>query len=78
MKTYKKVVKISNSLGFIIDKSITDILRIKKGDYVEVEILKVKNSKEITLKDLSPELINEIKAIAIEELKIKYAEQKSL
>jgi len=76
MKTYKKVVKISNSLGFIIDKSITDILRIKKGDYVEVEILKVKNSKEITLKDLSPELIEEIKAIHKEELMRNYKENK--
>jgi len=41
MKITKKVVKIAQSLGIIIDKPILKKLRIKKGDYIEVNIIKI-------------------------------------
>jgi len=40
MKITKKLVKIAWSLGFIIDKPIVNKLKLKKGDYIEVEIKK--------------------------------------
>ena len=42
MRTTKKIVKIAYSLGIIIDKPIVEKLRLKKGDYVELDIKKVK------------------------------------
>ena len=42
MKTTKKIVKIAYSLGIIIDKPIVKKLRLSKGDYVELDIKKVK------------------------------------
>ena len=44
MKTTKKLIKISKSLGIIIDKFITDQLELKHGDLVEIDI---KKSEEI-------------------------------
>jgi len=41
MKITKKIVKIAQSLGIIIDKFIVDKLKLKKGDFVEVEIKKI-------------------------------------
>ncbi len=42
MKITKKIVKIAQSLGIIIDKSILEKIKLKKGDYVEIDIKKVK------------------------------------
>ena len=41
MKITKKVVKIAQSLGVIIDKPILEKMKLKKGDYVEIDIKKV-------------------------------------
>ena len=41
MKITKKIVKIAHSFGIIIDKPIIDKLKLKKGDYVEIEIKKI-------------------------------------
>jgi len=40
MKITKKIVKIAYSFGIIIDKPILDKLKLKKGDYIEVNIKK--------------------------------------
>ena len=40
MKITKKVVKIAQSLGVIIDKPIIEKMKIKQGDYVEINIKK--------------------------------------
>ena len=40
MKITKKVVKIAQSLGVIIDKPILQKMKIKEGDYVEIDIKK--------------------------------------
>lgn len=37
----KKVTPIGNSFGILIDKPILEKLKIKKGDFVEVNIVKV-------------------------------------
>ena len=42
MKITKKLVKISSSLGVIIDKPIAEKLKLKTGDLVEITIKKVK------------------------------------
>jgi len=41
MKITKKVVKIAQSLGVIIDRPIIEKLKLKKGDYIEVNIRKL-------------------------------------
>jgi hypothetical protein len=38
MRITKKVVKIAQSLGVIIDKPIIEKMKIKEGDYVEIDI----------------------------------------
>ncbi len=42
MKITKKIVKIAQSLGIIIDKPILEKMKLKKGDYIEINIKKVK------------------------------------
>jgi len=42
MKITKKIVKIAQSLGIIIDKPILEKIKLKEGDYVEIDIKKVK------------------------------------
>ena len=41
MKITKKIVKIAYSLGVIIDKPIREKLKLKEGDYIEIDIKKV-------------------------------------
>jgi len=41
MKITKKVVKIAQSLGVIIDKPILEKMKIKEGDYIEINIKKI-------------------------------------
>lgn len=41
MKITKKIVKIAQSLGIIIDKPILEKMKIKEGDYVEIDIKKL-------------------------------------
>lgn len=41
MKITKKVSRIAHSLGVIIDKPILEKMKIKEGDYVEIDIKKV-------------------------------------
>ena len=41
MKIIKKIMITGTSLCVVIDKIITDTLKIKKGDLVEVNIKKV-------------------------------------
>ena len=77
MTKYKKIIKIGNSLGITLDKNTIEINELKIGDTIAFDIRKViREKRKISLEDLSPELINEIKAIAIEELKKEYAENK--
>jgi len=40
MRITKKIVKIAQSLGIIIDKPIREKLQLQKGDYVEIDIKK--------------------------------------
>ena len=40
MRITKKIVKIAQSLGIIIDKPVVDKLKLKKGDYIEINIKK--------------------------------------
>ena len=42
MKITKKIVKIAHSLGIIIDKPILKKVKLKEGDYIEVDIKKAK------------------------------------
>ncbi len=42
MKITKKIVRIGQSLGIIIDRPIVEKLKIKKGDYIEIDIKKIK------------------------------------
>ena len=42
MKVTKKIVKIAQSFGIIIDKPILNKLKLKKGDYIEIDIKKIK------------------------------------
>lgn len=42
MKITKKVVKIAQSLGVIIDKPILKKLKIKEGDYIEIDIKNIR------------------------------------
>ena len=39
----KKVIKIAQSLGVILNKSVLEKMNIKKGDYIEMDIKKVEN-----------------------------------
>ena len=41
MKITKKIVKIAYSFGIIIDKKILEKMKIKEGDFVEINIKKV-------------------------------------
>ena len=41
MKITKKIVKIGESSGIIIDKPILEKLKLKKGDLAEIKIKKV-------------------------------------
>ena len=41
MKITKKVVKIAQSLGVIIDKPILEKMKIQNGDYLEIDIKKI-------------------------------------
>jgi len=42
MRTTKKVIGISsNSVGIVIDKSLKNLLKLKKGDYIEINIKKI-------------------------------------
>ncbi len=42
MNITKKIVKVAYSMGIIIDKPILEKMKLKKGDYIEVNIKKVK------------------------------------
>ena len=42
MKITKRIVKIAQSLGVIIDKPILEKMKIKERDYIEIDIKKVK------------------------------------
>lgn len=42
MRTTKKLVKVGHSLGIIIDKSIAEKLELSKGDFIELNIKKLK------------------------------------
>ena len=42
MKLTKKLRKLGNSYGIIIDKKIKEKLKIKEGDFVEINIKSLK------------------------------------
>lgn len=42
MKITKKIVKIAQSFGIIIDKPIIAKLKLNKGDWVEIDIKKIR------------------------------------
>lgn len=46
MKITKKLVKIAHSLGIIIDKPFLNKLKLKEGDYVEINLKKFENAKK--------------------------------
>ena len=37
MKVEKKVARVGNSLGIIIDRTLNAALKVKKGDILEIE-----------------------------------------
>ncbi len=41
MKLTKKLVKIAQSYGVVIDKPVLDCLSLKHGDLIEIDIKKV-------------------------------------
>lgn len=41
MRLTKKVVKVSHSLGIILDKPILKKLNIRKGNFIELNIKKI-------------------------------------
>ncbi len=45
MKITKKISKVGHSSGIIIDKPLLEKLKLKNGDYVEMDIKKIKNGK---------------------------------
>lgn len=42
MKITKKLVKVGQSIGIIIDKPIREKLKLKEGEYIEIDIKKIK------------------------------------
>ena len=42
MRIVKKITTVGSSLGILIDKPIIEKLKLKKGDFVEVDIKLVK------------------------------------
>ena len=42
MRIVKKITTVGNSLGILIDKPIIEKLKLKKGDFVEMDIKLVK------------------------------------
>lgn len=46
MKITKKLVKVGQSLGVIIDKPVREKMKLKEGDYVELNIKKFKKDGE--------------------------------
>ena len=42
VNTIRKVIKIANSSGITLDKKITDYMKIKPGDYLEVSFKQIK------------------------------------
>ena len=43
MRITKKLVKIAQSIGVIIDKPIREKMKLKEGDYVEINIKRIDN-----------------------------------
>ena len=41
MKITKKITVVGGSIGIVIDKPLADKLKVKKGDYVEIDVKKV-------------------------------------
>jgi antitoxin component of MazEF toxin-antitoxin module len=41
MKITKKTTTVGNSIGIVIDKPLAKKLKLKKGDYVEIDIRKI-------------------------------------
>jgi antitoxin component of MazEF toxin-antitoxin module len=41
MKISKKITIVGNSIGIVIDKPLAKKLKIKQGDYVEIDIKKI-------------------------------------
>ncbi|MFW6377434.1 MAG: hypothetical protein ACOCZ5_02190 [bacterium] len=44
--TIRKVIKIANSSGITLDKKVTDSMKIKPGDYLEVSFKALKRGKK--------------------------------
>ena len=42
MEIIKKITRIGNSLGILIDKPIIKKMKLKKGDFVKLKIKKVR------------------------------------
>jgi len=42
VNTIRKVIRIANSSGITLDKKITDSMKIKPGDYLEVSFKTLK------------------------------------
>ncbi len=41
MKITKKIIRIGDSLGVLLDKQILDKIKLKKGDFIELDMKKV-------------------------------------
>ena len=44
MKLIKQITTQGNSLSVVIDKPIAERLKLKKGDYIEIDIKRVKEN----------------------------------
>lgn len=42
----RRVIKIANSSGVTLDKRLTDSMKIKPGDYLEISFNKLTNKKK--------------------------------
>jgi len=42
IRNTKKVIKIANSMGVVIDKTIANSMNLKKGDLIEFSFKKIK------------------------------------
>jgi len=42
MRITKKITRVGNSLGILIDKPVMEKMGLKKGDFIEIQIKKLK------------------------------------
>lgn len=46
INTTKRVIKVANSIGIIIDKKLAKHCNINQGNFVEISLKKIKNGEK--------------------------------